>query len=98
MFVILWRFQPASGREREFERAYGPDGDWARFFRTGPGYLGTDLLRGGDGAYITIDRWTDEASYEGFRLSHRTRYEEIDRACEELTDEEMLLGRFSDPT
>ena len=32
MYVIIWRFRPAVGREGEFERAYGPSGEWARLF------------------------------------------------------------------
>ena len=32
MYVIVWHFQIASGRERAFEDAYGPGGDWARLF------------------------------------------------------------------
>lgn len=97
LFVILWRFRSAPGRDLDFERAYGAGGDWARFFAAGPGYLGTDLLRGADGVYITIDRWTGEEAYEAFRREHRDRYEAIDRTCEALTAEETLLGRFSEP-
>jgi hypothetical protein len=44
MYVILWRFRPAVGREGEFERAYGPSGEWARLFALDDGYLGTELL------------------------------------------------------
>ena len=29
----------------QFERVYGPEGEWAQFFRTGRGYVGTELLR-----------------------------------------------------
>ena len=38
--------------------AYGPEGDWARLFRTAPGFLGTTLLKG-EGPppeYLTLDR------------------------------------------
>ena len=27
-----------------FERVYGPEGEWAEFFRRGQGYVGTELL------------------------------------------------------
>jgi hypothetical protein len=46
MYVILWRFRPVEGRESEFERAYGPSGEWALLFGRDDGYLGTELLRG----------------------------------------------------
>lgn len=97
MLVILWKFRAAPGRAAEFEAAYGAAGDWARFFRDAPGYLGSDLLRGADGVYLTIDRWRDEASYEAFLAADRARYDEIDAACAALTSEEALLGRFSEP-
>ncbi len=29
----------------DFERVYGPEGEWAQFFRQGRGYVGTELLR-----------------------------------------------------
>ena len=50
-YVRTWRFRTAAGRQDEFEKAYGPDGDWAQLFHRGDGYLGTELVRlapGGD--------------------------------------------------
>ena len=63
MHVIIWEFRAQRGREGEFEGAYGPDGDWANFFRSGEGYLGTELMRDLEtpGRYVTIDRWTSAA-------------------------------------
>ena len=29
----------------EFERVYGPEGEWTAFFRGCDGYVGTELLR-----------------------------------------------------
>ena len=45
VYVVLWRFRPRVGQESEFERAYGPSGEWALLFGRGDGYLGTELLR-----------------------------------------------------
>ena len=45
MYVVVWQFQVTPGREQAFEEAYGPDGDWARFFGRGAGFQGTELLR-----------------------------------------------------
>ena len=41
-----------------FEEAYGPDGEWAQFFRQGDGYIGTELLHDVEepGRYLVIDR------------------------------------------
>ena len=98
MYVILWRFRPAVGQEGEFERAYGPSGQWARLFRREDGYLRTELLlrRSDDGSreYLTLDRWTSRAAYEAFRARRSEEYKQLDRRLGELTEEETLLGAF----
>ena len=72
VFCAVFRYS-ASDRPA-FERAYGPDGDWAAFFRGGIGYMGTELLASDDD-YLLIDRWTSEAAYEAFLAEHREEYE-----------------------
>ena len=92
MHVILWRFRAAPGREAEFEAAYGDDGTWVRLFRTAPGFLGSELMRGTDGIYLTIDRWVSEDAYRAFRDARAEAYADIDAGCEALTIEETLIG------
>ena len=98
VYAIVWEFRPRAGREGDFERAYGPEGDWALLFRRGEGYLGTELLReSGDPAgprYLTIDRWASREAHEAFLRAHRAEYEALDRACEGVTDRESSLGCF----
>jgi heme-degrading monooxygenase HmoA len=98
MYVILWRFRPAVGQEGEFERAYGPSGEWARLFALEDGYLGTELLlrRSEDGSreYLTLDRWVSRAAYEAFRARRSGEYGRLDRRLEGLTEEETLVGAF----
>ena len=92
MHVILWRFRARPGREADFERAYGDDGLWSRLFRQSEGYLGTELMRGTDGTYLTIDRWSTEDAYRAFKDLEAVRYAELDAHCEALTVEETWLG------
>ena len=75
--------------------AYGDDGAWAQFFRTGPGFVGTELMRGSDGTYLTIDRWVSEEAFRSFVDGQRDRYAEMDAACSALTTEETLLGEIT---
>ena len=49
MYVVVWEFQVARRRTPEFERAYGPDGEWARLFQRVPAFRGAELLRGTGG-------------------------------------------------
>jgi heme-degrading monooxygenase HmoA len=62
--------------EDAFERAYGADGEWARFFRQGTGYIGTELLRDVEtpGRYLVIDRWESAEAYNAFTSEHREKY------------------------
>ncbi|HEV8200554.1 MAG TPA: NUDIX domain-containing protein [Candidatus Polarisedimenticolia bacterium] len=95
--VLVWEFAPAAGREAEFERAYGPDGDWARLFRRDPAYLGTELLRGPAGRYLTLDRWRTRAAFEAFKKREAVDYAVLDRRMEALTSHEASLGTFDTP-
>ena len=60
----------------EFERVYGPEGEWAHFFRGGHGYVGTELLRDVEqpGRYLVVDRWESRGAYNAFVESNRDEY------------------------
>lgn len=94
MFVAIWRYRVAEARRSRFESAYGSDGDWARLFALEPGFVGTELLADGDGAYVTLDRWQDEAAWTRFRREHGAAYAKLDADMEALTLEEARIGAF----
>ena len=96
MYVVLWRFRSLSGLEREFERAYGPSGEWTRLFQQGVGYLGTELLKRSDDPreYLAMDRWASGAAYEAFLSRFSSEYRRLDQRMEELTEEEVCVGSF----
>jgi heme-degrading monooxygenase HmoA len=60
----------------DFERVYGPDGDWAKFFAGAPGYIGTELLRDVElpSRYLVIDRWESADAYNSFAAANRDEY------------------------
>jgi heme-degrading monooxygenase HmoA len=59
-----------------FEQAYGPEGEWAQFFRDARGYIGTELLRDVEtpGRYVVIDRWESSDAYNAFLEAHGAEY------------------------
>ena len=91
MYSAVFSYEVAD--HSSFERAYGPDGGWARFFRGGEGYLGTELLASGD-RYLVIDRWVSHAAYESFLAERREEYEARSAEAEALYVREERVGAF----
>jgi heme-degrading monooxygenase HmoA len=80
----------------EFERVYGPDGEWAAFFRGAAGYVGTELLRDLEvsGRYLVLDRWESREAYQAFVEANRDEYM---RRVDETAfhhEQELRLGTF----
>jgi heme-degrading monooxygenase HmoA len=83
--------------EATFERIYGPQGDWAALFKTGEGFVRTELNRSQSDpqVYLTMDYWSSAEAYERFRQQHTAEYKRIDVGCESLTEDETEIGRFT---
>lgn len=94
MLTVVWKFDVAVQHRAAFEVAYGPEGAWAELFSESPDFDGTELLRGDDGFYLTLDRWSSADAYDNFVTLHRSDYARIDEDCEALTESEELVGRF----
>ncbi len=96
MIQVLWQFDVDPDKQAEFERYYGPEGEWVQLFRLADGYLGTDLLKDSEGPlrYVTVDRWASREAYDQFRDRFTEQYLEIDRICVGFTVDERLIGYF----
>jgi heme-degrading monooxygenase HmoA len=94
--VIALVFSYDVRNAEEFERVYGPDGDWARFFREGRGYVGTELLRDVElpGRYLVIDRWESAEAYNEFVATHRDAYMRRVDDTSFHYDQELRFGTF----
>lgn len=98
VFIVAWAFEVKPQHRRDFERAYGQNGEWVRLFRNADGYLKTELHRSpeGLGRYVTLDFWRTREQYAAFREHATSEYKEIDARCERLTVREKLVGDFTD--
>ena len=94
MLALVFSYEAREAAE--FERVYGPDGDWAAFFRDGAGYLGTELLRDVEspGRYLVIDRWESRDAYQAFVEEHRDEYMRRVDDTVFYYDQELRLGTF----
>lgn len=97
-YAYVWEFHVPLDLQSEFEQHYGPDGSWARLFRSSTGYVETLLLRdkSSPGRYVTVDRRPDEEAFQAFRSSFSEQYEQLDRECERLAVGEQLFGVFTE--
>ncbi len=90
--LVIYGYHIKPERIAEFEVTYSVKDAWADLLRTAPGYLGTRLLRKGDGHYATIDRWSDRAAYEHFRTLHA--YDDLYERCAALKLSDGRIGVF----
>lgn len=96
MVCVIWQFVAHADKTAEFERAYSKSGPWVELFRRVPGYRSTMLLKDAENSrrYITVDCWKNLASFVAVRERFATEYEELDRNCEELVEDERRIGIF----
>lgn len=95
---VIWEFAVGEAEREAFERAYAPNGPWARLFAEGEGFLETRLLRSKEsaGVYQTIDRWASREAYAEFKRAFAERYEQLDEEVGELSRRETYLGLFDE--
>lgn len=98
MYRIVWEFAVKPESILEFEEVYGPQGQWAVFFRRSPDYVSTELFRStSDPArFVTLDAWRSRAAYEQFRKTYADDYAALDDWCERLIERERTLGVTDD--
>jgi heme-degrading monooxygenase HmoA len=80
----------------QFEAVYGPEGDWAGFFKDAAGYIGTELLRDLEqpGRYLVIDRWESADAYNAFASQRRDEYMRRVDDTRFVYDQELRFGTF----
>jgi quinol monooxygenase YgiN len=97
MIAIMWNFEVKKGRETEFERLHGVDGEWTIVNRNTRSYLGSSFLRDQNRSsrYIVIEYWSEMIVYE----QHRARRSEVIASIEErratLVESVEPLGIFT---
>ena len=98
MVRFVWEFIARADKLKEFERSYSTAGTWAELFRKSAGYRGTLLLRDAENPrrYLTIDGWETAEAQRAMRTHFAKEYDELDRACEALTESERPIGVFEE--
>ena len=95
MHVVIWEYTVRPDARQRFESLYGAHGQWVALFRAHAGFIDTQLLLGGDGRYVTIDRWENAQAYGRFQESARAEYARIDVLGDALTVSERCIGAYT---
>src|SRR3982751_5041979 len=97
MIAIMWHFDVKNGREAEFEKMYGADGDWTAMNRQTRSYLGTSFLRdqSRSSRYIVIEYWSEMLVYEHHRTYRSNAIESLEERRTALVDSVEPMGVFT---
>ena len=96
MIAVVFEYEAEEDGREAFVHAYGPEGEWARFFSGADGYLGTELHASleEERRFLVIDRWGSAEAYDGFLDANREEYERRSRDAVSLYRSETLIGSF----
>jgi heme-degrading monooxygenase HmoA len=94
VIALVFRYEVRD--PEEFAGVYGPDGEWAQFFRRGVGYIGTELLHDVDEPerYLVIDRWESADAYNAFLAEFQDEYMRRSDEARFYYIQELRFGTF----
>lgn len=97
MIAIMWSFEVKSGRERDFERLYGADGEWTAMNRQTRSYLGSSFLHDQNrpSRYIVIEYWSEMLVYEQQRERHAGAVASIEQRRAVFVESVEPMGVFT---
>ena len=97
MIAIVWQFDVRAGRETEFERFYGADGEWTAVNRHSRSYLGSSFLRDQNlsSRYLVIEYWSEMIVYEQHKAYKRAQLTNLDTRRKELVASAEAVGVFT---
>ena len=97
MIAVVWQFQVRAGKQQEFERFYGADGEWSQIARRSRSFLGSSFLRdqASDTSYLLIEYWSEMVVYERHRHSFVGDIGRLEQRRQEFCETTLPLGVFS---
>jgi quinol monooxygenase YgiN len=97
MVAIVWQFEVKAGKEAEFERLFGAEGDWTGASRHSRSYLGSSFLRdqNNDQRYLLVEYWSEMLVYEQHKAYRRDAMADLEARRDELVASVEPLGVFS---
>jgi len=97
MVAIMWQFIVKEGREDEFERFVGADGEWSAHNRLTRSFLGNSFLRDQNAQtrYIVIEYWSEMVVNEHHRAYRSDALVKVEEQRDRLVDSVEPMGVFT---
>lgn len=97
MIAVVWQFQVKAGKQRDFEKFYGADGEWSTLARRSRSFLGSSFLRdqASDTSYLLVEYWSEMVVYEKHRQRLSNDIATLEQRRNELCEAIVPAGVFS---
>ena len=97
MIAVVWQFQVKAGKQQEFERFFGADGEWTQFARRSRSFLGSSFLRdqANDTSYLLVEYWSEMVVYERHRQSFGGDFDKLEQRRQDYCEAIVPMGVFS---
>src|SRR4051812_10406774 len=97
MIAIMWQFDVKNGREAEFEKFYGVEGEWTAINRHTRSYLGSSFLRDQNASsrYIVIEYWSEMVVGEEHRAFRAGVIDALEERLAALVESVEPMGIFT---
>ena len=97
MIAVMWQFDVKKGREEEFEKLYGADGDWTALNRQTRSYLGSSFLhdQNQSSRYLLIEYWSEMLVAEPHKPYRQDQIPQLVARRDELVSSIEPMGIFT---
>lgn len=97
MVAIVWQFEVKAGKEPDFERFFGADGEWTAANRHSRSYLGSAFLRDQSLAtrYLLVEYWSEMLVYEQHKSYRQDALATLEERRDELVASVEPMGVFT---
>ena len=96
MLAVVWQFEVQPGREDDFERLHGADGDWTSLSRRSRSFLGSSFLKelANPRRYLLVEYWSEMFVYEKHLADFSDDVEELRTRRADMVAEIIPFGIF----
>ena len=97
MIAVVWQFDVKAGKQAEFERIYGADGEWTALSRRSRSFLGASFLRdlAQPTRYLLVEYWSEMLVYEKHQEDFTDEVEALEQRRNDLCESVLPMGLFT---